>query len=552
MPHGVLRELADLDEPSLLDALRELVSSDLLVGDEQEDTYAFRHVLVGDAVRDGMLPVERRRLHAACARSVESRLGAATTDEDRRLLGMLPRHWTEAGRLDLALSAAVRAAEATAVVAPDVAAAHYARAVELDARLPARPRRAAGRNARTVRAGPRRPSRAVRSCSSGWPSSAAPRGTVPAATESARAALELVTRLGVRRRSPPTQPGRPACTGSSPSTARACSPTPRSSRPSRPQCRRPRSWARRRSWRRPWPRRPGTSWSLDHNARAVPLSRRAREIAVSVGAEPEEAFAAATLGSSLCYLGSFDEGLETLAYAVPALEAAHRPYDAARALLTLVWAQFHGGDPQTGRASAERAAAALREGRWPARPRGPARSGRARDGRRVRPVGRAGRRAGPSWTPPGRPTRPRRSRSIEGALLRSVRAELALRRGRQERGGARATARCSRTGSDSGCRPTTPRPSPGSPRSQPRAVRPRRRPAASSTQGLDAVEAADTWVAVLGYARAGLAVEAAAARAGRPVDAALRRQALTALLDRGRAGRAAGVGRRGRAGDGPG
>ena len=275
---------------------------------------------------------------------------------------------------------------------------------------------------------------------------------------------------------------------------------------------------------------------LDHNARAAPLSRRAREIAVSVGAEPEEAFAAATLGSSLCYLGSFDEGLEALAYAVPALEAARRPLDAARALLTLVWAQFHGGDPQTGRASAERASAALLEGGGP------------RDVA-VRLAAAALEMAVSSgqWDeldaallahdPAGDADPAAGVTTIEGALLRSVRAELALRRGHSEQAeaayravlahwerlGLRAydAASLARLAEIAAARGDV-----GSAR-------------AFVDEGLAAVEAADTWVAVLGYARAALAVEASAARAGRPTDDA-RVARLAALLDRGTPGAPAG------------
>ena len=417
---------------------------------------------------------------------------------------MLPRHWMEAGRLDRALTAAVRAAEATAVVAPGVAAAHYARAVELDARVPVDAER-----------GPRlaRPSRAQLLERLAEQRGAA--GDGAAATESARAALVLVAGSG-----PGNQPPDPARAArlhrlvavhgegviadsevlvsfeAAVEAAEELGPSPELAAALAAQARH--------------------ELHLDHNARAVPLSRRAREIAVSVGAEPEEAFAAATLGSSLCYLGSFDEGLETLAYAVPALEAAHRPYDAARALVTLVWAQFHGGDPLTGRASAERAAVALREGGGPrdlavrlsaAALEMAVSSGRWDD------LDDALAEQDPSGAAePGAAVG-----SIEGAVLRSVRAELALRRGdllvaraaygavlgHWERLGLRrydaaSLARLAEIASMAGDLATA---------------------RSLIDEGLPAIEAADTWVAVLGYARAGLAVEAAGARAGRPVDA---------------------------------
>ena len=326
---------------------------------------------------------------------------------------MLPRHWMEAGQLDRALTAAVRAAEATAPVAPGVAAAHYARAVELDAQVP------------VDADGTGRPSRAQLLERLAEQRGAA--GDGAAATESARAALVLVAGSG-----PGNQPPDPARAArlhrlvavhgegviadsevlvsfeAAVEAAEELGPSPELAAALAAQARH--------------------ELHLDHNARAVPLSRRAREIAVSVGAEPEEAFAAATLGSSLCYLGSFDEGLQTLAYAVPALEAAHRPYDAARALVTLVWAQFHGGDPLTGRASAERAAVALREGG------GPRDLAVRLSAAALEMAVSSGRwddldDALAAQDPSGAAEPGAAVGSIEGAVLRSVRAELALRRG---------------------------------------------------------------------------------------------------------------------------
>ena len=516
VPHGVVRELAALDEAVLLDALRELVATDLLVGDDSGESYAFRHLLVGDAVRDGMLPVERRRLHAASARATEARLDGVTSDERRRLLGTLPKHWTEAGRLDLALTAAVRAAEASAVVAPDVAAAHYARALELDALVH-------GPEDTSLPSG-----RAHLLEQLAEQHGAAGDGS--AATASARAALAIVEG---DREGPVAEPARAArlhrlvavhgegvlddgeviaSFEAAVAAAEQLGPSPELAAALAAQARH--------------------ELVLDHNARAVPLSRRAREIAVAVDAVPEEALAAATLGASLCYLGSFDEGLATLSYAVPALEAAQRPYDAARALLTLVWAQFHGGDPLTGRASAERASAALRDGGGPrdvaARLEAAALEMAVASGHWDHLDEALAVLDGPGVDDPGVEVG-----SVEGAVLRSVRGELALRRGRWaeaessysavlghwERLGLRPydAGSLSRLAEIASLRGDLP------------AAR------AFVEEGLEAVEAADTWVASLGYARAGLAVEAVAARGGRAIDQDQVARLVT-LLERGQRG----------------
>ena len=123
--------------------------------------------------------------------------------------------------------------------------------------------------------------------------------------------------------------------------------------------------------------------------------------------------------------------------------------------------------------------------------------------------------------------------TIEGALLRSVRAELALRRGHREHAeaGYRAVlAHWDRLGLRAYDAASLAR------LAEIAAARGDLAAARSFVdEGLAAVEAADTWVAVLGYARAALAVEASAARAGRAVDDA-RVVRLTALLDRGAPG----------------
>ncbi len=537
-PHDVLAELADLDDASLISALHELVGAGLVTDDSSTsggggDSYSFAHLLLGDAVADGMLPVERRRLHAACAQAIEARLGQEGPVRRRAMLGALPRHWNEAGRADLALPAAVRAGEASAVVAPEVAAGHYARALELDGELTA--------SSGSLRddaegAGAERPARVELLERLAEQHAAA--GDSEAATRSAEAGLRLIEARssdpGVASVEDPARSARlhrlvavhgeglledrevQACFEAAVRAAEALGPSPELAATLAAQARR--------------------ELVLDHNALAEPLSRRAREIARTVHAEAEEALASATLGASLCYLGAFDEGLQTLAYAVPALEAAHRPYDAARAALTLAWAQFHSGAPLVGRASAERAALAMRDGGGP---RDVAVRLRAAWLEMDLAVGRweglddALRDADHEAqdAPAAEVT------SVEAALLRSVTGELALRRGDQVRAAeaygavldhwgrlglrsydASSLARLAEIAAGQGSFD---------------------RARGFVDEGLVAVEEADTWVAVLGFARAALAVEASAARAGRTTDPT-RIERFADLLVRGEVGATSG------------
>ena len=86
------------------------------------DSYVFRHALLGEAVRDDLLPGERRRIHAAFLSALDSTAPAAT----------VARHAFAAGERAVAFEATVRAAEdALRVAGYDEAAGHYENALEL-------------------------------------------------------------------------------------------------------------------------------------------------------------------------------------------------------------------------------------------------------------------------------------------------------------------------------------------------------------------------------------------------------------------------------------
>jgi ATP/maltotriose-dependent transcriptional regulator MalT len=135
--HEVLREVSGVEGRALREALRETVTHNLLVPDE-DGRYAFRHALLREAVLDDLLPGERTELHLELAEALAERLGdddcgAATLDAAAEVA----YHFTEAGDRPRAFVAALRAAGAAeAVHANGEAAALLERALELWPRLP--------------------------------------------------------------------------------------------------------------------------------------------------------------------------------------------------------------------------------------------------------------------------------------------------------------------------------------------------------------------------------------------------------------------------------
>ena len=131
--HDELAELTALYDASLFPAIHAAVAAGALVAGDDDD-YRLRHTLVGEALRAQMLPVERRELHAACARSLTARVDAAQAKGDvvpARTIAALAMHWDAAAQADRALTAALRAAAAVASVAPLEASRHFAHAAEL-------------------------------------------------------------------------------------------------------------------------------------------------------------------------------------------------------------------------------------------------------------------------------------------------------------------------------------------------------------------------------------------------------------------------------------
>lgn len=128
--HDLLAKVVPLSEDQLEGTLRDAIDANVLVR-AGEQSYAFRHALLGEAVYDDLLPGERMRLHtayAAAVRELHGKEGAAN----------LARHALASHDLPTALRASVDAGEqALATGGPDEAARHFTKALEIYGRAAA-------------------------------------------------------------------------------------------------------------------------------------------------------------------------------------------------------------------------------------------------------------------------------------------------------------------------------------------------------------------------------------------------------------------------------
>ncbi|MFK4084688.1 helix-turn-helix transcriptional regulator [Kribbella sp. NPDC020789] len=104
--HDLLTLLANRSDDELDGALRELVERDQLM--PTADGYRFRHALIREAVYTGLLPGERRRLHAKAATALAERPDLAAQGLPA---AELAEHWYLAGRPNEAFQAALVAAD---------------------------------------------------------------------------------------------------------------------------------------------------------------------------------------------------------------------------------------------------------------------------------------------------------------------------------------------------------------------------------------------------------------------------------------------------------
>lgn len=133
--HSLLQSVSDLTPVELDDALREAVQHHVLLVNDREDWYSFRHALLREAVYGDLLPGERVRMHAAYARQLKQ-------DENRRgSSAALAHHSLQSNDLTTALAASVRAAdEAATIGAPAEALRHVELALKLWDAVPAEER----------------------------------------------------------------------------------------------------------------------------------------------------------------------------------------------------------------------------------------------------------------------------------------------------------------------------------------------------------------------------------------------------------------------------
>ena len=122
--HDLLAASSNLTLEALDVGLRDAIGHNVLVP-ARDESYAFRHALLAEAVYDDLLPGERARLHAAYASALAGNHGRGTAAE-------LARHARAAHDLATAFDASIRAGdEAMSVGGPDEAAGHYEAALEL-------------------------------------------------------------------------------------------------------------------------------------------------------------------------------------------------------------------------------------------------------------------------------------------------------------------------------------------------------------------------------------------------------------------------------------
>jgi ATP/maltotriose-dependent transcriptional regulator MalT len=134
VPDRLIAYVADLDDPTLLSALREAVERHLLVVDPTGTGYAYRHALARRAVYDDMLPGERVRLHAAYGKALSA--DPSLIGVNAGLSAALALHWYAALDLPRALGASADAGrQAVAAYAPAEALQHFERTLELWTRV---------------------------------------------------------------------------------------------------------------------------------------------------------------------------------------------------------------------------------------------------------------------------------------------------------------------------------------------------------------------------------------------------------------------------------
>jgi DNA-binding CsgD family transcriptional regulator/tetratricopeptide (TPR) repeat protein len=124
--HGELEAVTGLADTEMSAGIREALQARLLERNDPNDSYSFRHALVGEAIRSDLVAGDRRRLHAAYAAHLDR-----ATASDPKVLALRAGHLDAAGS-PAAVGAYVAAGDAaTGVGASPEALRHFRRAIEL-------------------------------------------------------------------------------------------------------------------------------------------------------------------------------------------------------------------------------------------------------------------------------------------------------------------------------------------------------------------------------------------------------------------------------------
>ena len=105
----LLAAVAGLEEAELDAALREAVEHHVLVVDDTERGYVFRHALTRDAIYGDTLPRERVRIHTAYGEALSA--DPALAGGNVAVAAALALHWRAAHDLPRALEASIEAAQ---------------------------------------------------------------------------------------------------------------------------------------------------------------------------------------------------------------------------------------------------------------------------------------------------------------------------------------------------------------------------------------------------------------------------------------------------------
>jgi DNA-binding CsgD family transcriptional regulator/tetratricopeptide (TPR) repeat protein len=130
----LLAAVASLDEAELDAALRDAVEHHVLVVDETERGYVFRHALTRDAIYGDTLPRERVRIHTAYGEALSA--DPALAGGNVAVAAALALHWRAAHDLPRALEASIEAAQLASGYAPAEALGHLERALEIWPQVP--------------------------------------------------------------------------------------------------------------------------------------------------------------------------------------------------------------------------------------------------------------------------------------------------------------------------------------------------------------------------------------------------------------------------------